>query len=135
MKEMTLSRMIPIKASVKGYEGRVQRISTNPLNVQVNIEDIVSNKFPVTVETIGELRDGYALAGTEVKPQTVTITGPKTVIRSIDHVAAKVSLTGISSDTTINSELTLYDSDGGEIDQRRLTNNIGDDGVSVEVEV
>ncbi len=135
MKEMTLSRMIPIKVSVRGYEGRVQRVMTNPLNVQVNIEDIISNKFPVTVETIGELRDGYAMAGTEVRPQTVTFTGPKTVIRSIDQVAARISLTGISANTTINADLVLYDSDGETIDQRRLSNNIGDDGVTVEVEV
>ena len=135
MKEMTLSSMIPIKASVRGYEGRYQRISTNPLNVQVRIEDIISNKFPITVSTSGELRDGYTVAGTEADPQTVTITGPQTVVRSIDHVVAKVSLTGVSADTTIKSDLVLYDADNREIDQSRLTNNIGDDGVSVDVQV
>ena len=135
MKEMTLSSMIPIKVTVNGYEGRYQRATTNPLNVQVSIEDIVSNKFPVTVSTSGTLRDGFVLAGADVTPQTVTITGPETVIRSIDHVEARVSLSGISSDTEIDSDLVLINASGEEIDQSRLTNNIGDEGVEVRISV
>ena len=116
MKDMTLSSMIPVE-------------------VQVSIEDIITNKYPITVSTSGSLRDGYALAGTEVDPETVTISGPESVINSIDHAAAKISLDGISSDKTIRSELILYDSDNNKIDQSRLTNNIGEEGIKVKVQV
>ena len=135
MKEMNLSSMIPINVTVSGYEGRYQRATTNPVNIQVSIEDIVSNKFPITVNTTGTLRDGYTLVDTEVDPETVTVSGPESVIRSIDHAAAEISLSGISSDTTIHSDLTLLDADNNKIDQTRLVNNIGEDGVSVKVSV
>ena len=92
MKDMTLSSMIPVEVSITGYEGRYQRATANPVNIQVSIEDIITNKYPITVSTSGSLRDGYALAGTEVDPETVTISGPESVINSIDHAAAKISL-------------------------------------------
>lgn len=135
MKDMTLSSMIPVEVSITGYEGRYQRATANPVNIQVSIEDIITNKYPITVSTSGSLRDGYALAGTEVDPETVTISGPESVINSIDHAAAKISLDGISSDKTIRSELILYDSDNNKIDQSRLTNNIGEEGIKVKVQV
>lgn len=135
MKEMNLSSMIPTNVSIAGFDGRIQRATTNPVNVQVSIEDMVSNKFPISVSTTGTLRDGFALAGTEVDPQTVTISGPESVIKSIDHAEARISLSGVSSNTTIRSELTLYDADNKEIDQTRLTNNIGDAGINVAVSV
>ena len=135
LKEMTLSSMIPINLTVTGYEGRYQRVVSNPLNMEVRIEDIVSNKYPITVSTTGTLRDGFALAGTEVDPETVTISGPESVINSIEGAAAEISLSGISSNTTIKTELTLYDTDHNPIDQTRLTNNIGEEGISVNVSV
>ena len=135
MKDMTLSSMIPVKVTINGYEGRYQRATANPVNIQVSIEDIITNKYPITVSTTGSLRDGYALAGTEVDPETVTISGPESVINSIDRASAKISLDGISSDKTIRSELILYDSDNNKIDQSRLTNNIGEEGIKVKVSV
>ena len=51
------------------------------------------------------------------------------------NAAAKISLDGISSDKTIRSELILYDSDNNKIDQSRLTNNIGEEGIKVKVQV
>ena len=135
MKDMTLSSMIPVKVSITGYEGRYQRATANPVNIQVSIEDIISNKYPITVSTSGSLRDGYTLADTEVDPETVTISGPESVINSIDRASAKISLDGISSNKTIRSELVLYDSDDNQIDQSRLTNNIGEEGINVKVTV
>ena len=135
LKEMTLSNLIPLDVKIKGYEGRYQKATPNPLNLQVNIEDTVTNKFPITVQPVGSLRDGFALASTSAEPQTVTISGPKSVIRSIDQAAAPIVLTGISGNKKVKSDLVLYDTDGEEIDQSRLTNNIGDKGIIVSVEV
>ena len=135
MKDMTLSSMIPVEVSITGYEGRYQRATANPLNIQVSIEDIITNKYPITVSTSGSLRDGYALADTEVDPETVTISGPESVINSIDHASAKISLDGISSNKTISSDLILYDAENNKIDQTRLTNNIGEEGIKVKVSV
>ncbi len=43
LKEMTLSNLIPLDVKIKGYEGRYQKATPNPLNLQVNIEDTVTN--------------------------------------------------------------------------------------------
>lgn len=135
LKEMTLSNLIPLNVVIRGYEGRYQKATTNPLNLQVNIEDTITSKFPITVQPVGSLRDGFALASTEAEPQTVTISGPKSVIKSIDQAVAPIVLTGISGDKEVKSELVLYDSEGAEIDQSRLTNNIGEKGITVRVKV
>lgn len=135
LKEMTGTNLIPVNITIRGYEGRYQKATSNPLNLQVSIEDAITNKFPIVVEPTGTLRDGFALAGTQAEPQTVTISGPKSIINSIDHAAAPIVLTGLSGNKKVKSELVLYDADGEEIDQSRLTNNIGDKGIIVQVEV
>ena len=135
LKQMTRSGLVPIDIIIRGYEGRYEKAASNPLNLQVRIEEVVSETFPVTVQPTGTLRDGFVLDGTKADPQNVTIGGPKSVVRSIDQAVAPVVLTGISADKEVMADLILYNSAGEEIDQARLTNNIGDKGLIVSVEI
>ncbi len=135
LKEVTLSNLIPIRVQIPDYEGRYQKVTVNPLNAEVVIEDIVSTKYPISVVTNGTLMGGMSLARTEADPQTVTISGPKSVVSSIERVEAPVDLKKISKDTVVKSKLILYDSEGNKIDQSRLTNNVPDDGITVKVVV
>ncbi len=83
--------------------------------------------------TTGTVRDGYVLDELSAQPEKVTIRGPKSVVDRISRVGAIVNVSGLSADTELTSALTLYDSDNNEIDQALLTNNLGDEGVSVSV--
>ncbi|MDD3137482.1 MAG: CdaR family protein [Lachnospiraceae bacterium] len=133
MKEMELKTLVPIRVSITGFEGDYEEATANPRNVQVKIEDSQSNKFPITAVTTGSLRDGFVLGEIKAIPETITIDGPESLVSRVDKVVAKVDISGLSSDTTLQGELVIYDVDGNVIDQTLLGDNLGDNKVAVSI--
>ena len=66
-------------------------------------------------------------------PEKVTLRGPKRIINSISKVTAEADVSGLSEDETLEAKLVLYDANNNVIDQTLLANNLGKEGVSVEV--
>lgn len=135
MKELTLNTQIPIDVTINGYEGKYSSAAANPRNLQVKLEKDQGKTFPVTPTTTGTVRDGYVLGEIKSDPESVFIRGPESVISKITRVVAEVDVSGLSSDTVLKSELTLYDDDNNVIDQSLLTNNLGTKGVGVNVQL
>lgn len=133
MRELTLKTQIPIDVTVEGYN--YESAVASPRNLQVILEDEETKKFPIVPTTTGTVRDGYALGEIEAVPEKVSIRGPKSVIDLISRVEAEVNVSGLSEDKILPSELILYDKENNVIDQKLLANNLGDDGVSVSVQL
>ena len=70
-------------------------------------------------------------------PEKVRVNGPKSIIERIDKVVAEVDVTGLASDTVLQSKLVFYDADGKAIDNTLLTlQDLKDENdVRVQVEV
>ncbi len=136
IKDIQLSSFVPIEVAIGGFEGEYRSATALPNNVEIKIESSKSTKFPINVETIGTLQDGYVLGNLVAQPETVQISGPKSLIGRIEKVVARVDINGISSDSTLEAELVLYDGGGNVIDQTSLETNIGGDKkVRVKVEL
>lgn len=136
IKDIQLSSFVPIEVAIGGFEGEYKSATALPNNVEIKIESSKSTKFPINVETIGTQQDGYVLGNLVAQPETVQISGPKSLIGRIEKVVARVDINGISSDTTLEAELVLYDGGGNVIDQTSLETNIGGDKkVHVKVEL
>lgn len=136
IKDIQLSSFVPIEVAIGGFEGEYRLATAFPNNVEIKIESSKSTKFPINVETIGTLQDGYVLGNLVAQPETVQISGPKSLIGRIEKVVARVDINGISSDSTLEAELVLYDGGGNVIDQTSLETNIGGDKkVRVKVEL
>lgn len=131
MKELYLESQIPIEVTVKGHD--YEAAVSNPRNLQVKIENNSSKTVPITPVTVGTVRDGYVLGTLKADPEKVTINGPESVIDKITKVTAEVDISGLAQDSSLESALTLYDSDNNVIDQSLLGNNLGNIGVLVEV--
>ncbi|MGN1166055.1 MAG: YbbR-like domain-containing protein [Lachnospiraceae bacterium] len=135
MKELTLNTQIPIDISINGYEGRYDSAQAMPRNLQIKLEDEETKRFPIVPTTTGTVRDGYVLGEIEAMPEKVSIRGPKSLIDEISRVEASVSVSGLSKDSVLESELVLYDSNNNIIDQNLLSNNLGTEGVAVRVQL
>ncbi|MEF9941661.1 MAG: CdaR family protein [Lachnospiraceae bacterium] len=133
MREIELSSMIPITISIKGYDGKFESAIATPRNLEVSVEPSASNKFPITATAIGTLQDGYMLGELTTNPETVTIGGPDSLINTISRVVAKVDVSGVSEDQELPAELVLYDGNDNVIDQTLIENNIGKQGLTVNV--
>ena len=135
MKELTLETQIPIDISISGFEGRYDSVQAMPRNLQIKLEDEETKRFPIVPATTGTVRDGYVLGSIVATPEKVSIRGPKSVINGINRVEASVSVSGLSKDSLLESELVLYDSNNNVIDQNLLSNNLGTEGVGVKVQI
>lgn len=135
MKELSLDTQIPIDITINGFEGRYVSAQSSPRNLQVKLEDEETKRFPIVPTTTGTVRDGYVLGEIRALPEKVSISGPKSVIESINHVEASVNVSGLSKSSILDSELVLYDSDNNIIQQNLLSNNLGTEDVSVNVQL
>lgn len=67
-------------------------VTINPATIDVEIEEKVSKEFKVDPEISDELiKDNYVLAGMTAEPNSVTVTGAKSVIDKISYVKATVT--------------------------------------------
>ena len=133
MKEISLGTQIPIEVKIEGY--KYDSAVSNPRNLQIQIDDEAKNNFPITPTTLGTVREGYVIGELKANPEKVTIRSPKTVIDSINRVVAEVDVSGLSSDTEVEARLVLYDANNNVIDQSLLANNLGKEGLTVEVKL
>lgn len=135
MQNLESRTLIPVEVNISGYEGEYEEVYTNPRNLEVEIENYLSKRFPIVAETRGTVRDGYVLGPVTPDPAYITIQGGVSAINQISKVVAKADVSGMSNDGTVPAELILYDAGGGVIDQFQFETNIGEKGVSVNVEM
>ena len=135
MQNLESRTLIPVEVNISGYEGEYEEVYTNPRNLEVEIENYLSKRFPIVAETRGTVRDGYVLGPVTPDPAYITIQGGVSAINQISKVVAKADVSGMSNDGTVPAGLILYDAGGGVIDQFQFETNIGEKGVSVNVEM
>ena len=136
IKEMdSRTGLVPISVSIPKYSGSYQSAESVPRNIQIKTEPTGKNVFTLTVSTTGTQRDGYQIGEMKVNPEKITITGAESTVKAIDKAVAKINVDGISKDEELTAELVLYDSSGNVINQGQLSNNLGEDGITVDVTV
>ncbi len=136
IKEMdTSTGLVPVSISISGYSGQYVSAEAVPGNLQIQREKSGKKVLTLTADTQGDPSDGYIIGDLTVSPENVTITGAESVLEQIETAVAVVDVDGISEDTEETAELKLYDSDGNIVSQNQLENNLGDDGITVSVEV
>ncbi len=128
---------VPIRIKINGFEGKYDDATANPRNLQIQTEITETKTFPINVATIGEVRDGYILdkTNTIAKPKSIEISGPKSSLGRINRVVAKVDVSELAADTTLQAEVIYYDSADNIIDKTLLSSNCDKNGVSVDVKL
>ena len=79
-------------------------VSATPSTVKVAVivdSSLTSRTVPVHVEVQGTVAPGHQLGALAVSPQTVVISGPQTVINTVDFVTVSVSVQGLFGSATI----------------------------------
>lgn len=134
IKEMdTSTGLVPVKISIPNYS--YESAEAVPKNLQIQREKSGKKVLALTVRTDGSERDGYKVGKMTVNPENITITGAQSTLDQIDQAVALVNINGISEDEVRSADLYLYDADGNIINQNQLENNLGEDGVTVSIEV
>lgn len=128
-------KLVPIEISIPDYSGQYESAEAVPRNLTIQREKSGKKSLALTVETVGKQADGYELGDITVSPENVTLTGAESLLEQVDRAAAQVNIDGISEDSALDGTLVLYDVYGNELNQTQLGNNLGDEGISVSVDV
>ena len=130
-------RLVPIEVTINGFSGETITAEAIPRNLTIQREKSGKKVMSLTVDTGGiNLADGYILGDASVEPDQVTITGAESVLKQVDRAVAQVDdVSGVSEDSVLPASLVLYDANGNELNQTQIGNNLGENGLSVSVEV
>lgn len=125
---------VPIQITCSAYSQSQVKIigATHYLEVEVGKKQ--SKKFMINATTKGTPADGFAVKEASVTPNVVTVEGPASIVKTIDHVSAIADVDGISENVTEKVVPVLYDSDNNEINTTRLTLSTTTVNVSVTME-
>ncbi|MGN1147939.1 MAG: YbbR-like domain-containing protein [Lachnospiraceae bacterium] len=115
------------------YNDRISEISGSNEILKLNIEEKKTKRLVLTVETTGEVEDGYMISGVSSDQNRIEIAGPASVVSQIVSAGVKVDVTDSSSDISTYANVILYDADGKEVSSERLTMNVSSVRVQVKI--
>ena len=92
---------------------RVVRSSPSTISFQVTRMD--DKIVPVDAAFTGSVAEGYMLGDIEYEPRSITVSGPQSVLETIDRVYVEVEPMDLDATRTVEAPFTLRDADGNEI--------------------
>lgn len=113
-------------ASSIAFSGKTQYM-------EVRVEDLVTEQFPLTASSVGEPGEGSAVGAMKVSPNVIKITGPESLIQQIASVQAVVDVTGATTDVTDSVTPTVYNEAGEVMDVSKMSFSIDKATVSAEI--
>jgi len=88
-----------------------------PKVVNVRLENQISRQLPVSPRFTGAPAIGVVVNKATIKPNVVTVTGPKSLIDSIDTIAVAINMDGRDKDVVVEGTPRAYMNNGGVLDQ------------------
>ena len=79
------------------------------------METMSNKELPVEVKLNGELEEGTYLSEPTLSTETVTVSGPASLVSRVSFVRANVDAEVITENPTIQAKLLCYDSQGMEV--------------------
>ncbi len=101
--------------------------------MKLNLEDKVAKQFQIKVKTEGEPSNGFAVGEIEVRPNIVTVEGPKSAVDKITEARADISVLGVKSTYTAEAKIVLYDAYGEPVVNDKISVNQEDVNLNVNV--
>ena len=132
----TMSITDTVSISVEAKSNTVQseiNITYVDNTMKLNLEEKVTQQFPIKVVTTGSTKNGYAVSGTSSTPNIVKVEGPKSAVEKITEIRASVDVDKKYSSFETESELHIYDAYGEEITNDKITLDVASAKVSVEI--
>ncbi len=94
--------------------GNIQLLEQSPQHITVTVDEIVEAKKDVIIRTVGEPKGGYCVSDYKITPEKLKIKGPKSIVTTIDVLAAEVDVDGKSEDVSVADAPILFIGASGE---------------------
>jgi YbbR domain-containing protein len=92
----------------------VERI--NPSSIFVKLDAVISETFPIAVQTIGNPGIGFEVKTPELSDSNVSVSGPQSLVEAIDKVAVEVDVEDVVEDIQRTVDVRAFDVEGNIIE-------------------
>ena len=104
-----------IQLSVLKYSSRVE-VSKQSDYLVLDVTDMASGVYDVSLEVEGEVADGYQLLGTSLDTETITVRGSEEDLEKISSVYVTLDAEGLTEDTQVEKKVRLLNKRGRVMD-------------------
>lgn len=133
VEDMTDDGQIKINYYSTKYDSEITSITGSIQYVHLSVEDKSTSSFVLKTSTSGDVADGYQVASITPEQNQIRVSGPQSVVESIESATANVDVSGATGNISTYSDIRLLDADGNQVDTSNLTMNITSVKISVTV--
>ncbi len=120
-----LSRLAPgihaVPVIPEASDPQVRVLEVIPSTVSVRLEETRERTVPVKVNLVGNVPFGYVYGAPEVEPEVAVVSGPSSLVQSVEAASVDVRLEGITVDIDSAFHPLPIDSSGGTVRSVGLT--------------
>lgn len=132
MSKLTEINTIAITFSVQNGD-TVDSIRGNPDVLRLTVEDRSTKPVNVTYSIVGEVADGYIVAGVQQDQNRIQVTGPESAVSRIRYANLEIDVSGATSDVSANVDIQLFDAEGNLLDLPSVKKSVNNVRLKVEV--
>jgi YbbR domain-containing protein len=112
-------QQVPIRAEASDPQVRVLEVV--PQTASIRIDEIQDRTVPVRVNLIGSVPFGYVYGTPRVEPEVVTVTGPASIVQTVEMTSVDVRVDGITVSIDSSFHLMPLDATLAPVRNVRLT--------------
>ena len=120
-------------ASIKVTTDKNVKVNTKNAVLQITVEDASELELSIDITKTGKEAYGYYVYNLATSTPTVKVTGPKSIIQTIDKAVANVNVNGANEDFETTAQILVYDKNGAIINDKDCSVNIS--SISVDASV
>lgn len=109
-----------------GLPSNVEPLELQPASVRFTLDEVAARKVRIKPRLVGDLAEGYEVAAVQVRPQVVSLRGPRAVVEALTEVS------------TLPIDISLYSRDieqRVDLDLPRTVVLVSDENIRVDVDV
>lgn len=110
---------VPIIAEAS--DPQVHVLEVIPPTASVRLEEVQERTVPVKVNLVGNVPFGYVYGKPRVDPEVVVVSGPSSLVQSVDNASVDVRLDGITVDIDNAFHPNPVDATGGSVRNVKLS--------------
>ena len=133
MQNLTLMDTAEIRLSTNKNFENIDSMKSSIHAVKFNIENLKVVHLPINITAQGVPQDNYVIGDMETDQNTVTVSGPESVINEIASANVEVSVGGRSSDVTTTADIVFKDKSGKVVESNYITGNIDEINLKVAI--
>lgn len=124
VQDLSSLNTVSINVDSNKYSDKIENIVLSSDVVKLSIERKATKSLALTASTSGTIADGYMIGDVSTEQNMIRISGPESVINSIQSAVVDVDVTGFTSNIGTDADIMLLDSNGDPVDTSLVEMNI-----------